>query len=91
MNCDTCGKEMPSSEAVILWSESPRGTVNELQIVHRAKCDDGRLMSSGGAAYGNDWSPEDASETFADKAFAKAADRVRLESLLIAHGQHLKG
>lgn len=55
--CMTCGAPFSSpAEMLLIWNETPDGrSVAEIAVVHKDRCDNEGFMSSGGAAYGDDW------------------------------------
>ncbi len=84
MKCDGCGLDISPGETLIAWDETPEGTVIRMRFTHRGECDDARLYSSAGAAYGKDWDPAHERNGVARKPFVIEAEKAKLLGLLAA-------
>lgn len=82
MRCDTCTGDMAPGETLISWDETDDGVVIQMKFTHRGVCDDGRLYSSAGAAYGHDWDPEHEHSGVGRKIFRIESQKARLFTLL---------
>lgn len=90
MKCDTCGDDLTASETLIVWNETDDGVVTEMRFVHRGKCDDSRLYSSAGAAYGADWDPQHERNGVARRPFVDPEQRTRLFDVLRSQAARLR-